>query len=257
MRYPWNDRAARPVLVTLTAIVVLTGAVGARAAATTPEHACQKGRYSAAAKYDDCEEKATSSFFGRGAGEVDPQDLSQLLAATSKCRAKYVATWTRLQGQAAGTGSTCDHPRYQDNSDGTVTDRLTGLQWEQKTDDATIHDKDNTYPVTMGAPYLAANGTAFTTFLSTLNAGCFAGQCDWRLPTRGELQTILLEGFPCATHPCIDEGVFGPTTGDFYWTSKKLATNPSYTWAVYFYDGDMDGTINGFPLYARAVRGGL
>jgi hypothetical protein len=50
------------------------------------------------------------------------------------------------------------------NGDGTATDYDTGLQWEQKTDDGSVHDKDNTYSwsPTLGPP----DGTAFTAFLT-------------------------------------------------------------------------------------------
>ncbi len=33
---------------------------------------------------------------------------------------------------------------YTDNGDGTITDNVTGLMWEKKSDDGSIHDKDNT-----------------------------------------------------------------------------------------------------------------
>ena len=35
--------------------------------------------------------------------------------------------------------------RYQDNSDGTITDLNTGLMWEKKSDDGSLHDKDDLY----------------------------------------------------------------------------------------------------------------
>jgi len=43
-----------------------------------------------------------------------------------------------------GTRPTVEFPtRFIDHGDGTVTDTRTGLMWEQKTDDGSIHDKDN------------------------------------------------------------------------------------------------------------------
>lgn len=68
--------------------------------------------------------------------------------------------------------------RFIDHGDGTVTDTRTGLMWEQKTDDSAIHDKDNLYTWSTGAPY-NPDGTAFFTFVATLNGPTpFAGYGD-------------------------------------------------------------------------------
>ncbi len=84
---------------------------------------------------------------------------------------------------------------YKDNEDGTITDNVTGLMWEKKSDDGTIHDKDNTYTWSTGTNDM--DGTITTVFLDTLNdvggggANCFAGHCDWRVPNRKELDSIV------------------------------------------------------------------
>ena len=54
------------------------------------------------------------------------------------------------QTTAYGTGSDGDLQKgasrsFTDNGDGTITDNTTGLMWEKKSDDGSIHDKDNTY----------------------------------------------------------------------------------------------------------------
>ena len=157
-------------------------------------------------------------------------DVPKYQESARKCAEVYATTWRRLQDRASGTGSTCDGARFVDGGDGTVTDKLTGLQWEKKTDDASVHDKDDRYPwSTAGA---AADGTAFTSFLAALNAACFAGQCDWRLPTLAELQTILLAAVPAGRH----RPVFGPL-GDYYWSSTPETSMPALGWVLSFQDG--------------------
>jgi hypothetical protein len=176
--------------------LLLAGAGAAHASGS-----CEAGRYKAAGRYAACEHKAFAKFFGGGVAQFD--------GTISKCRIKYAATWDKLEAKAVGSGATCDAPRFVDNGNGTVTDNLTALQWEKKTNlDSTPnaadrHDADNTY--SWSAVGMAADGTAYTDFLANLNGGgCFAGQCDWRLPTVAELLTILSEPYPCGGSPCVD-----------------------------------------------------
>ena len=134
----------------LTTVGIVLVLAHAAAAAGTPEQSCQKGRYAAAAKYLACEQRATGDQFGGG--------FSSFQGVVSKCRLKYAATWVRLQAQATGTGTTCDHSRFDINGDGTVTDRLTGIQWERKTDDLSVHDKDDIYTWSAGGSGFTAAG---------------------------------------------------------------------------------------------------
>jgi hypothetical protein len=213
--------------------------------AADPDAACYRGLYAAATKYNACQQKILTKHFGG----ADIDDGMQ--AAFSKCRVKYVATWDKLRAKAAGTGTHCDNDRF-DVGPGTTKDRLTGLEWERKTDDDTVHDRDNQY--TWGG--MNADGPVFDDFLATLNGECFAGHCDWRVPTVYELQTILASAFPCAVDPCIDESAFGPSYA-MYWTDTQNVQSP-LVWTVNFYNG---GRVYYSPtnatLLARAVRGGL
>ena len=240
----------RTVILGAVVATALLASVSVAHAADAAQ-ACQKGRYDAAARYAWCQQEVLARRFGGSNANVE--------TALSRCRVKYTGTWAKLQAKASGSGSTCDNGRYEDNGDGTVTDRLTGLQWEQKTDDSTIHDKDNIYTWSASPYTTAADGTAFATFLTTLNSGsCFAGQCDWRLPTLYELQTILLAPYPCTTSPCIDQGVFGPTSAYYTWSATTAADYPYGAWYVYFDNGDVSyGATKGYILPVRAVRGGL
>ncbi len=232
------------------AVLVLT-APPARAA-SNPEARCQKGRYAAAAKYDACHLKAAAKYYTGGGTRLRDE---------GKCLTKYTATWAKLQAQASGTGTTCDAPRFEDNGDGTVNDRLTGLQWEQKqnvdavANPADPHDADNQYA--WSATGTAADGAAFTEFLAALNNGaCFAGQCDWRLPSLGELQTLLLAPYPLGG---IDP-MLGPINfnSSYYWSSTSTQLEPEIAWFLHFQDGSTSTASKTIATLAvRAVRGGL
>ncbi|MEO6027785.1 MAG: hypothetical protein ABIR79_13045, partial [Candidatus Binatia bacterium] len=101
------------------------------------------------------------------------------------------------------------------NGDGTVTDDDTGLQWEQKTDDGSVHDftNDFTWSPNDGPP----DGTVFTSFLGTLNDGrsptALAAPAVSPATAIVELRTIVDPHAPgCGQGvACIDQTVFGPT----------------------------------------------
>lgn len=166
--------------------------------------------------------------------------------------------------------------RFVDNGDGTVTDRETGLQWEQKItggdgqnlDDP--HDVDNIYTWTEN---IGPDGTAFTDFLVKLNGGptgvgnCvfdgdtqiggFAGHCDWRLPTIAELKTIVdttVSGCGSGS-PCIDP-TFGPTATNLHWSASTTAADVQFVLTVDFSSGAAPSLFKFDPGSARAVRGG-
>lgn len=116
------------------------------------------------------------------------------------------------------------------------------------------------------------SGKTFTTFLATLNGAfdgnCFAGHCDWRLPTVAELQSLLAGSDPCATHPCIDP-VFNNncTSGcdvtscsctgpGVYWTGVTDEATPSKAFHVDFYWGRTTPVSKLGDDLVRAVRNG-
>jgi len=138
----------------------------------------------------------------------------------------------------------------------TVTDNLSGLIWEKKTDDGSDHDWDDlrTWGSSSDGDSTNADGTAFTQFLVNLNNAGFAGADDWRLPTLAELQTLVSGPYPCS--PCIDP-IVGLTQAGFYWTATPLASDPGYAWAVSFVVGSANFNNATALYYARAVRGGL
>jgi Protein of unknown function (DUF1566) len=148
---------------------------------------------------------------------------------------------------------------YTDNGDGTITDNVTGLEWERLTDDGSINDKDNFYT------WAGAFGKIAT--LST--TPCFAAHCDWRLPNINEIQTLVEHG---RVSPAIDPAFSNGTssfTNSFgfinftpsvsYWSSitcQDCAFFALSAWMVDFNAGFVGAGDKRGGGYVRAVRGG-
>ncbi|MEB2283137.1 MAG: hypothetical protein B6D46_03160 [Polyangiaceae bacterium UTPRO1] len=155
---------------------------------------------------------------------------------------------------------------YTDNGDGTITDNVTGLMWEKKSDDGSIHDKDNMYAWGTASPPYTMNGTMVTTFLAALNAGGgFAGHTDWRIPNRFELESLLdLENVNPAVNSVFNTSCTGGCTvttcsctqSFSYWSSTTYQNLPDLAWYVTFNFGIVNGTGKSSLNYVRAVRGG-
>jgi hypothetical protein len=221
---------------------------GFASASVQDEMACAKGRIDAASRFYSCQQKLISKIVATGSAVG-------LDAKMAKCRSKYASAWLKIQAHAAGTGATCDSAdRFVDNGDGTVTDLFTGLVWEKKTNDASVHDVGMIFRLDASGITSLGDGAAYTTFLAALNDGCFAGRCDWRIPTLAELQTMRAE--PCTTPTCVD-AAFGPSDGQYFWTSTPKATEPDRGWTVRFSDGALVDRSRGEDFRVRAVRGQL
>ncbi len=179
-----------------------------------------------------------------GAGEAcDGLDLND-----QTCQSAGFLYGTLACDACALDTSGCTDDRFVDNGDSTITDNLTGLHWEQKSDDGSIHDKDNVY--SWSSSGTAYDGTAVSVFLADLNSGGgFAGHTDWRLPDLGELAEVTAHAL---AHP----EMFGPSQVYFHWSSTTDQGYPSDAWLVDFFSGDTAFSSKTAYYYVRAVRAG-
>jgi hypothetical protein len=131
---------------------------------------------------------------------------------------------------AATIINSCD-TRFLDNSDGTVTDCLTGLIWLKN---AGCFVNQNWATAGSSAAGLSSGECGLTD-------GSIAG--DWRLPTKDELQGIGTN--PPTTWLTAEPSVAWTIPGvpfvsvqlSDYWSNTLSPLNPFYSWSVRFLDG--------------------
>lgn len=145
----------------------------------------------------------------------------------------------------------------------TIIDNETGLEWEKKTTEpgsgvnlSDPHDVDNRYQWCAGISPTCTNpnnpfdGGAAMDFLAVLNGGgtssCYAGHCDWRLPTVEELDSL----------PRPVGAEFQPDAAAPYWTSSTVANWSPNAWYVQSSVLDTDSNPKTTLFNVRAVRGG-
>ena len=140
-----------------------------------------------------------------------------------------------------------------------VRDNVTGLIWEVKADDGSIHDRDNRYtwydsnPATNGGSAgTSGSGTDTEDFIAALNAAGFGGYSDWRLPTSKELRGIVDYG---RFNPSIDTAYFPQTVASCYWSSTPYANGIDVAWCMNFLYGFGSHGDKSLDNCVRAVRG--
>jgi hypothetical protein len=232
---------------TLSSLLILTVCVAcipAVAGAADEDDKCENARRRAVGKFVQClSRKADTHYY-------------------ETCVSRLVSDATSLP---SAPDTACSGPRWVNNADGTVTDMLTGLRWEMKTNlDSTQnladpHDADNIYNLTTDdGDVTDDDGTAYTDFLASLNAGAgFAGSNAWRLPTIAELYTLYVIGDCSAS--CTDPalGPVGTYADSLYWSTTSHELGIPYGRLA---DSSPDGSTSGeraASYHVRAVSGGF
>ncbi|MBF0451464.1 MAG: DUF1566 domain-containing protein [Candidatus Magnetomorum sp.] len=123
-----------------------------------------------------------------------------------------------------------------------VLDQTTGLIWEVKTNDNSVHDRDNMYSYY----YLDEK------FIKHLNQDRFGGFSDWRLPKVRELNMLADIQHD---QPSIDTNFFPQTIPSDYWSATPHSENKSQGWCVSFFHGNDTIQSRQSTFHVRAVRG--
>ena len=146
--------------------------------------------------------------------------------------------------------------------------KSSGLTWEVKTTDG-LRDKTNTYTWIEDK----SNQGGMLSWFDNLQGKCTGNaRCetsdyivkvnqlklcnfsDWRLPSKQELETILVMS-KAPDQVKINKKFFPNSLASWYWTADTNINNNSYAWYVMFNNGNSlsDKKIN--PKHIRLVRG--
>lgn len=119
------------------------------------------------------------------------------------------------------------NPRFKDNSDHTLTDRLTGLVWSM--------DGDIPGPVSC-TPGQTRTWQDALNYIQCLNDNNYLGQSDWRLPNRNELLSLVNRGQDDSSAWLNSQG-FRDVKPVYYWSSSTYSSVTWNAWSVNMHDG--------------------
>jgi Protein of unknown function (DUF1566) len=164
--------------------------------------------------------------------------IAQLLCLATLTNAQ---TTTKSMAKLPDTGQTGDYtttfgedadytlnaPSLTNNGNGTITDNITGLMWQQ----------------TDGGEMTVESAASFVTALR------LGGYADWRLPTAHE-------GFSILNHqnnnPAINTTYFTATAAEYWWTSDKQVGDVTKVWCT-----NAGGGIGNHPKLETVSAGGV
>jgi hypothetical protein len=134
-------------------------------------------------------------------------------------------------------------PRFNDNNNGTVTDKLTELIWMKN---------GNAFGLRTWLQALSNANALYSGSISGLTDGSKTG--DWRLPNIQELQSLV--DYSRNAVPAIPAGTPFINVQSGYWSSTTYANYPPYAWMVNFIGGFVDNDDKTTVNYVWCVRDG-
>jgi len=139
--------------------------------------------------------------------------------------------------------ATAPDSRFTGNGNGTVSDSATGLVWKQCAEGLS------------GAGCASGAASTFTWQHALQRAAdaSFAGQTDWRLPNKNELESLVERR---CSYPVINARFFPNTPSNWFWSSSPDAYSSCYAWIVDFDYGYVGSYYEHYGNHVRLVRGG-
>jgi len=133
------------------------------------------------------------------------------------------------QDAALHKGVAWPSPRFSDNGDGTVIDKLTGLVWSQ-----------NGYAPGPAAcsPGAAKTWQAALGYAACLNANNYLGHSDWRLPDINELESLIHAG-QADNSSWLNASGFSHVQSGIYWSSTTYVTDARDACLIHMNHGDL------------------
>ena len=117
-------------------------------------------------------------------------------------------------------------PFYLNNGNGTITDTITGLMWQQVDGGEMTFDKATTYA----------------------NDLVLGGFSDWRMPTVLELHSILHLN---KNNPALNTTYFTSPTAQYWWSGQKQVNDATKAWCA-----NAGGGVGNHPISETVSAGG-
>ncbi|HSY24616.1 MAG TPA: DUF1566 domain-containing protein [Polyangiaceae bacterium] len=207
---------------------------------------------------------ASEAGFGSGEASVaipdadtdaETSEASTDSGADAGCASGADPTWAEWPMPNLPSDSDAATPNPEsctDNGDGTVTDNVTGLMWQQATTMAgtLAGNPDDQSPTSSAA---LANAAAWSMAEASCQSLTLAGHDDWHLPTLIELISIDHFGSSPALDPVLfpDPSLDAATEVALFMSDTPEAGSPNVWWIVHAFGGSVgDGAAS---TYARLL----
>jgi len=183
-----------------------------------------------------------------GAASSNVSDVD--VCASSVCTADYpcqkLGSSYTCRGQFADWAPAYNASSFVDNGDGTVTDKRSGLVWQQNI--------GVSFAGACAARYASASVAVDACTWEQAKSYCASLRLtgtEWRLPTRAELESIVDTS---RSSPALDVRLFPDTLAQWFWSSSAKVNSTDSAWFVDFSAGSASYKAKSTALRVRCVR---